>query len=81
MARLEHLDVPTLVVGSRDEADRLHPLSVAQEYAARIPGAELVVEDEGESPLAWRGAQLSRAIARFLERALPGGPPAGAAQT
>jgi pimeloyl-ACP methyl ester carboxylesterase len=81
MARLDRLDLPTLVVGSRDEADRLHPLSVAQEYAERIPGAELVVEDEGESPLAWQGAQLSRAIARFLERALPDEPPAEPAQT
>jgi 3-oxoadipate enol-lactonase len=41
---------------------------VAREYAERLPHAELVVEDEGQSPLAWQGARLSRAIAAFLER-------------
>jgi pimeloyl-ACP methyl ester carboxylesterase len=64
---LEDLEVPTLVVGSRDEADTLHPLDVAREYARRVPDAVLVVEDEGETPIAWRGASLSRAIADFLE--------------
>jgi pimeloyl-ACP methyl ester carboxylesterase len=66
--RLRSLSVPTLVVGSRDEADEIHPLSVAREYARLIPTAELIVEAEGESPLAWRGAALSRAIGDFLER-------------
>ena len=68
LAPLEGLRVPTLVIGSRDEGDALHPLAVAQEYAERIPQAEFVVEAEGESPLAWRGAALSKAIAGFLER-------------
>ena len=63
---LDHLDIPVLVVSSRDETDPGHPLRVAQEYARRLPQAKLVVEDEGESPLAWRGAQLSRQIAGFL---------------
>jgi 3-oxoadipate enol-lactonase len=66
---LEQVEVPTLVVGSRDEADSLHPLDVAREYVRRLPDAVLVVEDEGETPIAWRGATLSRAIADFLERA------------
>jgi pimeloyl-ACP methyl ester carboxylesterase len=65
---LEEVAAPTLVVGSRDELDPEHPYSVAEAYAARIRDAELVVEDEGASPLAWRGAQLSRAIIGFLER-------------
>ena len=65
---LEHLQVPVLIVGSRDEADRLHPLGVAEEYARRLPHAELVVEDKGSSPLAWQGARLSGVIAEFLER-------------
>ncbi|HSI30970.1 MAG TPA: hypothetical protein VK951_06550, partial [Miltoncostaeaceae bacterium] len=60
---------PTLVVGSRDGADPDHPLAVAQEYARRIPGARLVVEDEGESPLAWRGGALSKAILELVDRA------------
>ena len=63
---LDGLDVPVLLVGSRDQTDPGHPLAVAQEYARRLPRARLVVEDEGESPLAWRGAQLSREIAGFL---------------
>jgi pimeloyl-ACP methyl ester carboxylesterase len=65
---LEHLDVPVLIVGSRDEADALHPLGVAQEYERRLSRAELVVEDKGKSPLAWQGARLSGAIGDFLER-------------
>jgi pimeloyl-ACP methyl ester carboxylesterase len=69
MERLEEIEVPTLVVGSRDEADRLHPLEVATRYAERLPNAELLVEGEGEAPIAWQGARLSRAIGDFLERA------------
>jgi pimeloyl-ACP methyl ester carboxylesterase len=69
--RLEGLDVPTLVVGSRDEAESLHPLAVAEEYVRRLPNAELVLENEGESPIAWQGGRLSRAIGDFLERVLP----------
>jgi pimeloyl-ACP methyl ester carboxylesterase len=65
---LEGLDVPTLVVASRDEVDPEHPFAVAEEYARRIPHSELVSEEPGSSPLAWRGAQLSRAILGFLER-------------
>jgi pimeloyl-ACP methyl ester carboxylesterase len=68
MDPLERLEVPTLVVGSRDEADKLHPLAVAEEYARRLPNVELVVEDEGQSPVAWQGARLSGAIADFLAR-------------
>jgi pimeloyl-ACP methyl ester carboxylesterase len=65
---LAGLDLPVLVVGSRDEADPGHPLAIAQEYARRLPRAGLVVEEEGASPLAWQGARLSRAIGGFLER-------------
>jgi pimeloyl-ACP methyl ester carboxylesterase len=65
---LEHLDIPVLIVGSRDDADTLHPLGVAEEYARRLPHGELVVEDKGSSPLAWQGARLSNAIGDFLER-------------
>lgn len=68
MEPLERLDVPTLVVGSRDQADKLHPLAVAEEYARRLPNVELVVEEEGQSPIAWQGARLSGAIAEFLKQ-------------
>jgi pimeloyl-ACP methyl ester carboxylesterase len=66
--QLESVEVPVLIVGSRDESDPGHPLAVAQEYARRIPRAELLVEEEGRSPLAWQGAQLSTAIADFVQR-------------
>jgi 3-oxoadipate enol-lactonase len=69
--RLAEIDVPALVVGSRDESDPTHPLAVAEEYAQRLPRGELVVEDSGEPPLAWKGAQLSRAILDWLSRTGP----------
>jgi pimeloyl-ACP methyl ester carboxylesterase len=65
---LDAVEVPTLVVASRDDLDPEHPYAVAAEYERRIPRAELVSEEPGSSPLAWRGAQLSRAILGFLER-------------
>jgi pimeloyl-ACP methyl ester carboxylesterase len=64
---LAALDLPTLVVGSRDEADPDHPLAIAEEYARRIPGARLTVEEDGESPLAWRGGALSKAVLGLVE--------------
>jgi len=69
MDDLERIEAPALVVGSRDDADPGHPLAVAEEYARRLPRARLLVEDEGKSPLAWQGAQLSRAIDDFLPAA------------
>jgi pimeloyl-ACP methyl ester carboxylesterase len=63
---LDSIDLPALVVGSRDDADPGHPLAVAEHYARRLPQARLLVEEEGKSPLAWQGAQLSRAIDEFL---------------
>jgi pimeloyl-ACP methyl ester carboxylesterase len=66
---LAALEMPALVVGSRDGSDPGHPLELAQAYAEHLPNAQFLVEDEGESPLAWQGAQLSRAIESFLRRA------------
>jgi len=65
LAELEGLAVPTLVVASHDAADPGHPYAVAEAYAARIPGAHLVSEPEGQSPLAWQGGRLSREIEAF----------------
>jgi pimeloyl-ACP methyl ester carboxylesterase len=65
MDELEFLDLPALVVASHDVADPGHPFAVAEEYAQRIPGAQLIGEREGESPLAWQGGRLSREIAAF----------------
>jgi pimeloyl-ACP methyl ester carboxylesterase len=69
--QLATLELPSLVVGSRDEADPGHPLAVAERYAATIPGARLLLEDAGppaRSPLAWQGGQLSAAIAELAGR-------------
>jgi pimeloyl-ACP methyl ester carboxylesterase len=60
---LAAVEAPTVVVADRDEADPDHPLGVAQAYAQAIPGARLVVEEEGRSPIAWQGGQLSKVIA------------------
>ena len=68
---LRSLELPVLVVGSRDESDPGHPLEVAEAYVEALPRAELAVEDAGHSPLAWQGARLSRTIADFLARWLP----------
>jgi len=66
---LRALEMPALVIGSRDESDPGHPLALAQAYAQHLDGALLLVEGPGESPLAWQGAQLSRAIESFLQGA------------
>ena len=61
--------MPTVVVADRDEADPGHPLAVGEAYAATIPGARLVVEEPGESPIAWSGGKLSQVIADVAEQA------------
>jgi 3-oxoadipate enol-lactonase len=66
---LAAIEVPTVVVADRDEADPGHPLAVGQAYAEAIPGAEVMTEEEGKSPLAWQGSQLSKIIASVAERA------------
>ncbi len=69
---LAAIDAPTLVVASRDDADPGHPLAVGERYADTIPGARLLVEEVGQSPIAWQGGQLSRAIAELAEQAHAG---------
>ncbi len=74
---LRSVEVPTIVVASRDEADPSHPLAVGERYAAAIAGAKLVVEDEGpptRSPIAWQGGQLSKALGELSKRVSFGGP-------
>jgi pimeloyl-ACP methyl ester carboxylesterase len=65
---LAALDLPVTVVASRDEADPEHPYATGERYAASIPGARLVSEEPGRSPLAWQGGQLSRVIAETAAR-------------
>ena len=66
---LDDIDAPTLVVGSRDEIDYEHPFDIAERYATAIPGARLLVEDAGKSPLAWQGGKVSEVIAEAAEMA------------
>ena len=66
---LEQLECPALVIGSRDEADPGHRLEIAALYAELLPAGRLVVEAEGESPLAWQGGRVSKLIAELAERA------------
>jgi len=70
LAELASLEVPALVVASNDDADPGHPFEAAAAYAEALPRARLVSEDEGESPLAWQGGKLSRALAAFYAEAL-----------
>lgn len=70
LEELAALDLPALVVASNDDADPGHPFEAAAAYAEALPRAELVSEGEGESPLAWQGGKLSRAIAVFYAEAI-----------
>ncbi len=66
---LSGIEAPTLVIASRDEADPGHPLAVGERYTQAIPGARLIVENPGQSPLAWQGGQLSKALLELATRA------------
>jgi pimeloyl-ACP methyl ester carboxylesterase len=67
LAKLATLEMPSLVVGSRDDSDPGHPLALAEAYAEHLPNSKFLVEREGQSPLAWQGAQLSREVESFLK--------------
>jgi 3-oxoadipate enol-lactonase len=60
---LAAIESPVVVVASRDAADPAHPFALAEAYAHAIPGAQLLSEEEGQSPLAWQGGRLSAVIA------------------
>lgn len=66
---LAAISVPTVVVASADEPDPGHPQAVGEAYAATIPGARLVLDEPGKSPIAWQGSQLSRLIADLAAEA------------
>jgi 3-oxoadipate enol-lactonase len=67
---LRALEVPALVVASHDEADPGHPYAAAAAYAEALPQAQLVSEAKGESPLAWQGGKLARALAAFYAKVI-----------
>lgn len=71
---LRQLDLPALVVASNDDADPGHPYEVAAAYAEALPQGRLIGEEPGESPLAWQGGKLSRALAAFYAEALSSAP-------
>jgi pimeloyl-ACP methyl ester carboxylesterase len=64
LGELERIAVPAAVVASADEADPEHPQAVGEAYAAAIPGARLITDEPGRSPVAWQGSQLSAVIAQ-----------------
>jgi 3-oxoadipate enol-lactonase len=66
---LAAIAVPTLVVASGDEADPGHPQAVGEAYAETIPGARLVTDEPGRSPVAWQGSQVSKLIGEVVEQA------------
>jgi pimeloyl-ACP methyl ester carboxylesterase len=70
MDELRALEVPALVVASNDDADPGHPYEAAAAYAKALPNARLLSEEPGQSPLAWQGGKLSRALAAFYAEAL-----------
>jgi pimeloyl-ACP methyl ester carboxylesterase len=71
---LAAIEGPTVIVASLDDADPGHPYAVGEAYAERIPGATLVSEEPGSSPLAWQGGQLSKVISELAARAGAAGP-------
>lgn len=74
MEELRGLQVPALIVASNDDADPGHPYEAAAAYAEALPQAQLLSEAPGESPLAWQGGKLSRALAAFYAEALSSAP-------
>ncbi|HEY3865532.1 MAG TPA: alpha/beta hydrolase [Solirubrobacteraceae bacterium] len=71
IAELAEIEVPTVVVASRNEADPGHPLAIGERYVRTVPAARLVVEDASppgspvRSPIAWQGGQLSKVLAEL----------------
>jgi pimeloyl-ACP methyl ester carboxylesterase len=66
---LEQIECPALVIASRDEADPGHPLDIGETYAELLPRGRLLVEQPGQSPLAWQGGRLSKALAGLTAEA------------
>jgi pimeloyl-ACP methyl ester carboxylesterase len=69
LADLATISVPAVIVASDDEPDPEHPRAVGEAYAEMIPGARLVTDEPGRSPIAWQGSQVSRLIAGVAEQA------------
>jgi pimeloyl-ACP methyl ester carboxylesterase len=63
LGELAAIRAPAVVVASNDDADPGHPQAVGEAYAGAIPGARLITDEPGHSPVAWQGSQLSKVIA------------------
>lgn len=74
LEELSAIEVPALVVASNDDADPGHPYEAAAAYAEALPAGRLISEDPGESPLAWQGGKLSRALADFYAEVISSAP-------
>ena len=74
LEELAAIEAPALVVASNDEADPGHPYATAAAYAEALPAGRLISEGEGESPLAWQGGRLSRALAGFYAEVISSAP-------
>jgi 3-oxoadipate enol-lactonase len=61
--------IPVTVVASSDGPDPEHPQALGEAYAAAIPGARLVLDEPGKSPIAWQGSQLSNVIGALATEA------------
>ncbi len=66
LSELGAVTVPSTVVVSSDAADPEHPYDLGLAYAAAIPGARLITDEPGKSPVAWQGSQLSQIIAELV---------------
>jgi pimeloyl-ACP methyl ester carboxylesterase len=64
---LAAIEVPALVIGSRDTFDPRHPFHVATAYAAALPRAELYCEAEGRAPIAWSRRRLGNRVLEFAQ--------------
>jgi pimeloyl-ACP methyl ester carboxylesterase len=70
LSELEALrSIPVTVVASADGPDPEHPQVLGEAYAAAIPGARLVLDEPGRSPIAWQGSQLSNVIGEVAAEA------------
>jgi pimeloyl-ACP methyl ester carboxylesterase len=74
IADLTRIEVPAVVIASRDEIDPSHPLAIGERYAQALPDASLIVEEAGvdghpiPSPIAWQGGQLTKALLGLFDR-------------
>jgi pimeloyl-ACP methyl ester carboxylesterase len=69
LAELATIEVPVLVVGTRDELDPRHPLAVARAYARALRGSRFECEERGQMPLGWGGSRLTALVGDLAELA------------